>query len=70
MEFLPISLVAFETGGTVGHAFSVMDDEVGIAVQVHLCTQVHGDAAPALKPEGSRGTVGHTATLVVVVEAG
>lgn len=47
-----------------------MDDEVRIAGQVHLRAQVHGDAAPALKPVGSRGTVGHAATLVIVVDAG
>lgn len=41
-----------------------------IVGQVHLRAQVQGDAAPALKPVGSRGAVGHAATLMVVVNAG
>lgn len=46
---LPISLVAFEAGGAVGHTFSPVDDEVSVAEQVHLRAHLHGDAAPALK---------------------
>lgn len=67
---LPISLVLREAGGAVGHAFSPVDDKVIVVLQVHFRAQVHGDAAPALKLERVCGTVRHTATLVVVVEAG
>ncbi len=67
---LPISLVACEARGAVGHTFSPVDDKVSVTGQVHLRAQVHGDAAPALKLVRARGTVWHTATLVLVVEAG
>lgn len=67
---LPISLVAGEARGAVGHALSPVDDEVSVAGQVHLGAQVHGDAAPALEFVSVPGTVRHTATLVVIVEAG
>lgn len=43
---------------------------MGVAGQVHLRAQVHGDAAPALKLVSVWGTVWYTAILVVVVEAG
>lgn len=67
---LPITLVTCEARGTVEHTLSVVDDKVKIAGQMHLSTQVHGNAAPALKLVGARGTVWDTPTLVVVVEAG
>lgn len=67
---VPISLVAREAGGAVRHTFSPVDDKVDVAGQVHACTQVHGDAAPALELVCVRGTVWNTATRVVVVEAG
>lgn len=41
-----------------------------IAGQMHLSAQFHGNAAPALKLVGARGTVWDTPTLVVVVETG
>lgn len=66
---LPISLVACEARGAVGHTFSPVDDKVSVAGQVHLGAQVHGDAAPALELVSVWGTVWHTVTLVVVVEA-
>lgn len=67
---LPISLVACETGGAVGHTFSPVDDKVGVACQVHLGARVQGDTAPALKLISACGTVWDTAIIVVVVEAG
>ena len=67
---LPISLVACEARGAVGHTFSPVDDKVSVARQVHLRAQVHGDAAPALKFVSVWRTVWHAAALVVVVQAG
>ena len=66
---LPISLVACEAGGAFRHALSSVDDKVDVAGQVHASAEVHGDATPALKLVGARGTVRHAAALVVVVEA-
>lgn len=66
---LPISLVACEARGAVGHTLSPVDDKVSVAGQVHLGAQVHGDAAPALELVSVWGTVLHAATLVVVVDA-
>lgn len=67
---LPITLVACETGGAVGHTFSPVDDKVRVAGQVHLRTGVQGNAAPALKLVSVCGTVWYTAIVMVVVEAG
>lgn len=67
---LPISLIACEARGAVGHTFSPVDDKVSVTGQVHLRAQVHVDAAPALKLVSAWGTVWHTAIFVVVVEAG
>ena len=66
---LPISLIACEARGAVGHTFSPVDDKVSVTGQVHLRAQFHGDAAPALKLVSARGAVWHTSVLVEVVEA-
>lgn len=67
---LPIGLVACEAGRAVRHTFTPVEDKVIVTGKVHLRAQVHGDAAPALELVSVRGTVGHAAILVEVVQAG
>lgn len=67
---LPVGLIACEARGAVGHTFSPVDDKVNFTGKLHPRAHVHGDATPAFKFVRARGTVWHTVTLVVVVEAG
>lgn len=67
---LPISFVACEARGAVEHTFSPVDDKVSVPGQVNLRAQFHSDATPALKLISAWGTVWHTATLVLVMDAG
>lgn len=67
---IPQSLISGESGWTIGHTLSFVDDEVHLAGQVNLSTHLHGDAAPAFELVGAGWAVLDAAALVKVMLAG